>query len=134
MVVVKTTSPCASPPAPKLRPRNTRPSASAKAASAGGAYLDRRLIAGTGVAISVLPITVPLISTNKRQLRATPQLHPEQRSIGATRREPLEFDAPCFVRVEDHNVGGRTRIQRPAGHPPQARGDHAQVGDHVAER
>src|SRR5215217_7510475 len=89
MVVVKTTSPCASTRAPKPLPRNTRPSARAKAASACGAYLAVWLTDGTGIANGVLPGTVPLVSTDQGHLHATLQLHPEQRSVGPSRRDPL---------------------------------------------
>src|SRR5688572_5804703 len=94
-------------------PRNTRPSAKASAASAGGEYLVRVFfrfgsVLGVAPTLKSLPITIPLISADQRQLDAPPQLHAQKRGIGTTRSQAIGGGYPRLSGIEDHNIRHRS--------------------------
>src|SRR5680860_51046 len=107
MVVVNTASPLAAVSAPKPRPRKTRPSSSARAASESGANRG-----GRRARVSCASGTMAFLSVDKGQDRTAHHGHPQKGGIGAPGPKHLWCDDPLPGRIEHSNIGGSAWRER----------------------
>src|SRR6476659_4359457 len=112
IVVVKTTSPAESVSAPNPRPRKTRPSARASAASCAGRKRPD---------LESPAEVMHYLAFNYCHDRPTGHLHAEQRRVLRFRLQGVFGDGPAVIRVDDRQVRDVARFDAAARQVPDPR-------------
>src|SRR5262245_42785435 len=129
MAVLKTTSPTASPVAPKERPRNTVPSASASSASPSRPPLASIPLTRGRPSCPALALVVDDPAFDDGEHRSAAYRPAFERGVLALGPELLAADGPLEIGIDDRDVGGAADLERPGREPEDASGLAANLRD-----
>src|SRR4029450_10614483 len=131
MAVLKPTSPAASPVAPKERPRNTVPSASASSASPPcPASIP---ITRARPSAPALALVVHDPAFDEREHRPAVHRPALERSVLALGPELPAAHGPLEIGIDHRDVGGTADLEPPGRKPEDARGLRCNIRDSAAQ-